>query len=121
LFGFFEAGGTLYYVGAALGALVIVGIIATLVVLLRKAGADDEEEEFYDEYESYDDVSEGEYDEPDTLSDNYVEEEIQSESDGGESDPNISVDEDGTEWWEDDQGVWWYRSTDMDDWEVWED
>jgi hypothetical protein len=102
--------------------LVIVGIIATLVVLLRKAGADDEdEEELYEEYDSYDNVSEGEYDEPDTLSDNYVEEEIQSESDEGESEPNISVDEDGTEWWEDDQGVWWYRSADMDDWEVWED
>jgi hypothetical protein len=90
LFGFFEAGGTLYYIGAGLLALVIVGIIATLVVLLRKAGADDEDdEEFYEEYEGYDNISEGEYDEPDTLSDDYVEEEIQSESDEGESEPNI--------------------------------
>ena len=122
MFGFFEAGGTLYYIGAGLLALIVVGVIATLVMLLKRAGADDEDDdEFYEEYESYDDISEGEYDEPETLSDDYVEEEIQSESDGGESDPNISVDEDGTEWWEDEQAVWWYRSVDMDDWEVWED
>ena len=36
-----------------------------------------------------------------------------------EDDPNYSVDEDGTEWWEDDHGQWWYRDPDMDDWEEW--
>ena len=126
MFGFFEAGGTMYYIGAGLLALVLVGIVATLVVLLKKAGADDDDDdEFYEEDEGYDNISEGEYDEPetigDTFSDDYVEEEIQSESDDSGSDPNISVDEDGVEWWEDDKGVWWYRSADMDDWEVWED
>ncbi|HIG20294.1 MAG TPA: hypothetical protein EYQ78_05960 [Candidatus Poseidoniales archaeon] len=125
MFGFFEAGGTLYYILGGLAVLVLVGIVATLVVLLKKAGADDDDDEFYEEYEGYDNISEGEYDEPetigDTFSDDYVEEEIQSESDDSGSDPNISVDEDGVEWWEDDKGVWWYRSADMDDWEVWED
>lgn len=34
-------------------------------------------------------------------------------------DPNYSIDEDGTEWWEDEHGQWWYRDPDMDDWEEW--
>ena len=36
-----------------------------------------------------------------------------------ENDPGYSVDEDGTEWWEDEHGQWWYRDPDMDDWEEW--
>ena len=36
-----------------------------------------------------------------------------------ENDPGYSVDEDGTEWWEDEQGQWWYRDPNMDDWEEW--
>ena len=30
-----------------------------------------------------------------------------------------SVDEDGTEWWEDENGQWWYRTTEMEDWDAW--
>ena len=30
-----------------------------------------------------------------------------------------SVDEEGTEWWEDDNGQWWYRTVDMEDWDAW--
>ena len=33
----------------------------------------------------------------------------------------ISVDENGTEWWEDEEGVWWYREEGWEDWAVWED
>ena len=33
----------------------------------------------------------------------------------------FKLDEDGVEWWEDEEGIWWYRSGEMDDWEVWED
>ena len=32
-----------------------------------------------------------------------------------EDDPNYKVDEDGCEWWYD-EGVWWYRKPEMDDW-----
>ena len=32
-----------------------------------------------------------------------------------EDDPNYKVDENGCEWWYD-EGVWWYRKPDMDDW-----
>ena len=38
-----------------------------------------------------------------------------------ESDDGITVDEDGTEWWEDEEGVWWYREEGWEDWAVWED
>ena len=42
--------------------------------------------------------------------------EEQSEDDG------VTVDEDGTEWWEDpDDGTWYYRTQDMDDWEPFEE
>jgi len=44
------------------------------------------------------------------------EEEWQEESDDG-----ITVDEDGTEWWEDDDGIWWYRTPEMDDWAEFEE
>ena len=33
----------------------------------------------------------------------------------------ISVDENGTEWWEDEEGVWWYREEGWEDWAVWEE
>ena len=36
-----------------------------------------------------------------------------------QDDPSYSVDEDGTEWWEDEHGQWWYRTPQMDDWDVW--
>jgi hypothetical protein len=36
-----------------------------------------------------------------------------------ENDPGYSIDEDGTEWWEDEQGQWWYRDPNMDDWAEW--
>ncbi len=36
-------------------------------------------------------------------------------------DDGITVDENGTEWWEDEDGVWWYREEGWDDWAVWEE
>ena len=32
-----------------------------------------------------------------------------------EDDPNYKVDENGCEWWYD-EGVWWYRKPDMEEW-----
>jgi hypothetical protein len=41
--------------------------------------------------------------------------------DSGESAAGgITVDEDGTEWWQDENGVWWYRNVSMDDWVLFE-
>jgi len=48
-----------------------------------------------------------------------VEEEVEEES-APEGD-GITVDEEGTEWWEDEEGVWWYREDGWEDWAVWED
>ena len=56
------------------------------------------EEEEYEEYEEEYEEYEEEY------------EEYEEQDDG------ISTDDDGTEWWEDDDGVWWYRTTEMEDW-----
>ena len=38
-----------------------------------------------------------------------------------EADDGITVDEYGTEWWEDEDGVWWYREEGWEDWAVWEE
>ena len=53
-----------------------------------------------------------------------VEAEGDAEGDEEESTPEddgITVDEEGTEWWEDEEGVWWYREDGWEDWAVWED
>jgi hypothetical protein len=36
-------------------------------------------------------------------------------------DDGITVDEHGTEWWEDEDGTWWYREDGWEDWAVWEE
>jgi len=36
-------------------------------------------------------------------------------------DDGITVDENGTEWWEDEDGTWWYREDGWEDWAVWEE
>jgi hypothetical protein len=58
-----------------------------------------------------------------TVEDYDHEEEFESEDDTDEAteDDGISVDENGTEWWEDEEGVWWYREEGWEDWAVWEE
>lgn len=46
--------------------------------------------------------------------------EVESEASSSDDD-GISVDENGTEWWEDEEGVWWYREQGWEDWAVWEE
>jgi hypothetical protein len=57
-------------------------------------------------------------------------EEVDGESDYDEaveeqqteqSDDGITVDENGTEWYEDEVGVWWYREQGWEDWAEWQD
>ncbi len=43
------------------------------------------------------------------------------EEDGQSEDEGISTDEDGTEWYEDEVGVWWYRTVQMEDWAEFEE
>lgn len=45
-----------------------------------------------------------------------------TETESGDGDGGgINVDDDGTEWWQDEAGAWWYRTVAMDDWAIWED
>jgi hypothetical protein len=41
-------------------------------------------------------------------------------TEGSDGQSGITVDDDGIEWWQDEAGVWWYRSLSMDDWAVFE-
>jgi len=50
----------------------------------------------------------------------YQSEEVEAESDD-QSDDGITVDENGTEWYEDEVGVWWYREQGWQDWAEWRD
>ncbi len=57
------------------------------------------------------------FNEVDGDSEYQAEEEQQTEqSDGG-----ITVDENGTEWYEDEVGIWWYREQGWQDWAEWRD
>ena len=131
--GFFAAGGPLYYAAAGLIGLLIFALLVFVVVILRRGGNDD-----YD-YDDDDDDDDDDYDDDvggpvagpsgpvagpsgpvagpsGPVEEQEVEAEEVSEDDG------VTVDEDGTEWWEDpDDGSWYYRTPDMDDWEVFEE
>jgi hypothetical protein len=50
-----------------------------------------------------------------------VEAEDKEEVEAEAEDDGITVDEEGTEWWEDEEGVWWHREDGWEDWVVWED
>ena len=50
-----------------------------------------------------------------------AEEEESWEEEAAAEDDGITVDENGTEWWEDEEGTWWYREEGWEDWAVWED
>ena len=150
LAGFFESGGTMYYVGAGLGAFVLIGLAAVVIILVRRSGDDyDEFDDDYDEgYDEYEDDSApapgpaegpqgspqdsgmagpqggpqdyqmnaygGGYDQPANEQGGY--EEYSAQDDG-----NYRVDENGTEWWQDEAGIWWYRGPGESDWSEWRD
>jgi hypothetical protein len=38
-----------------------------------------------------------------------------------QSEDGVTVDENGTEWYEDEVGVWWYREQGWQDWAEWQD
>ena len=126
LAGFFEAGGTLYYVGAGLLGLVGMVLLVLLVMFMRGGRTD----EWDDDDEDDDDdkpsgptgpapgptgpapgptgPAPGPSGPPPEEAPPAVEEEPAIET---------SVDEDGTEWWEDDDGTWWYRMAGEEEWQ----
>ena len=65
----------------------------------------------YDDGEGYDEHSEG----------GELDETQESDDQSEQGDEGISLDEEGTEWWEDEEGVWWYRTSEMEDWAEYEE
>ncbi len=136
--GFFEAGGTLYYVGAGLLALVAVVLLGLGVMFMRNGGSGDWDDDDYDDDD--DDRPSGptgpapgptgpapgptgpapgptgpapgpsgpSADEPP------AEEEVEKELE-------TTFDEDGVEWWEDEDGAWWYRNPGEEEWQEYTD
>ena len=127
--GFFAAGGTLYYAGAGLGALIILVLLVVIVMVMR-SGEDDE----WDEYE--DDEEEEERGRGSLRLDRPNIDTLLNPSQEGPSSPppqqeipeednswmtEHRVDDDGTEWGQDSEGVWYYRDPGSSDWNEWVD
>jgi len=121
--GFFEAGGILYYIGAFLAAAIAIVLLIVLKIVL--SGNDDEWDE--------DEEDEDDADEPTPErrkptrggaagpSGPAPEPEPEPEENDYSQDESYRIDEEGTEWWEDDAGTWWYRQQGEGDWSQWED
>ncbi len=141
LAGFFEAGGTLYYVGAGLLALAAVVLLGVVVMFMRSSGND--WDDFDDEDEDEDEPAPGPSGPapgpsgpapgpsgpapgPSGPAPGPTEAPA-SEATTDEAETTASAegetrtDEDGTEWWEDEHGVWWYRMAGEEEWHAWTD
>lgn len=112
--GFFEEGGALYWVGAGLLVIVVLALIGVLLLLLRRGSDDEDDDDFYHADEGASDFDDREFASLDEAHD-------QEDAGAEQESADVSVDEDGTEWWEDEQGAWFYRTPDMDDWELFEE
>jgi len=141
--GFFKAGGPLYYVGAVLVAIIALVVVGLLVVALRGGDTD------YDDYDDEDDYEDGAPSPsakgpsgpapgaagptgpapgpsgpapgpsgpaPKVVPE--VEPEAEPEEDTSWM-ADHRVDDDGTEWAEDENGTWYYRQTDETEWSEW--
>jgi hypothetical protein len=139
--GFFEAGGPIVYAGVGVVALVLLGAVVLAIVILRRGSDDDWAEELEEEYnDEYDDDDDGRGVGPSGPSESpmagpaggpmagpsgpsmapatvaQIEPEPEYHEEAA-ADDGVTTDEDGTEWWEDEDGVWWYRTPEMEDWE----
>ena len=97
--------GTLVAIIAAVVILIVCGAIVAITVIKRKQDSDREARRA---------VKRGDMPAPATE----VAEEALTESTESdpEDDPNYTVDENGCEWWLDDDQKWWFRTPEMDDW-----
>ena len=135
---------TMLYIGG-FGAFAVIGLVVFIVLRIRSNDLDDWGEEdldlepevdsdriskplpvglALDEIEDKTIIDETP-DKPDFISDfdtgdDYIEEfeeEVEEEyEEAAEDDSGITVDENGTEWYEDEVGVWWYRDEGQEDW-----
>jgi hypothetical protein len=138
LAGFFAAGGPLYYAGAGLVGLIVIALLVFVIRLLRG------DEDYYDEDDDddfYQDSSETptnkDFSQPRISQAPTVptppaqpptpepEPAVEESTETGEEDTSwmadYRVDEDGTEWGQTEDGVWYYRDTGSDDWTEWTD
>ena len=127
--GFFEAGGTLYYVGAGLLALVAVVLLGLGVMFMRKGGSGDWDDDDYDDDDDDDGPSGPTGPAPGPTGpapgptgpapgpSGPPPEEAPVEAEETEEELETTVDEDGTEWWEDEDGTWWYRNSGEEEWQ----
>ena len=135
LAGFFEAGGTLYYVGAGLLGIVAMVLLGLLVMFMRGGSKDDWDDD--DDDEDDDDVPSGPTGPapgpsgpapgpsgpapgpsgPAPGPTGPPAEEAPVKEAEEEAELETSVDEDGTEWWEDEDGNWWYRLAGEEEWQ----
>ena len=115
--GFFEAGGTLYYAGGILAILVVIVLLVVIIMVFRSGDS--------------------EYDDDDDDDDDYYQEEKSEQSPaamgpGPSGPPQVNtgkedwmsdyrVEDDGTEWAEDDQATWWFREPGTSEWQEWAD
>ena len=126
--GFFEAGGTLYYVGAGLLGLVGVVLLGLGVSFMRNNRMSDDWDD--DDYDDEEDErpsgptgpapgptgpAPGPTGPAPGPSGPPAEEAPPEEEE--EEELETTFDEDGTEWWEDDDGTWWYRNPGEEDWQ----
>jgi len=145
--GFFEAGGTLYYVGAVLGVIAALGALVGLVLFMRSNNTDWDLDEDEDDDED-EEVASPQKAKPSGLPDGpsgpppsdgpsgpppsdgpsgpppeepeVAEEPVEEEWDYTQ-DESYRVDEEGTEWYQDDEGTWWYRGQNEEDWSAWQE
>ena len=136
LAGFFEAGGTLYYVGAGLLGVVAVVLLALLVMFMRSGRVGDWDDD--DDYDDDDDDARpsgptgpapgptgpapgptGPAPGPTGPAPGPTGPPSQEAADEEPEEEAIetNVDEDGTEWWEDEDGAWWYRLAGEEEWQ----
>ena len=141
LAGFFAAGGPLYYVGAGLISLLAIALLVFVVRFFRgnEEYYDDDEEDDFD-YDVESSISSATVvqtptppatppskpvpivEEPQQEPEEIVEEEYDSDSEEDNSwMADYRVEEDGTEWGQTDEGIWYYREPGQDDWTEWVD
>ena len=147
--GFFEAGGTLYYVGAVLGVIAALGALVGLVLFMRSNNTDWDLEEDEDEVDDDEEVASPQKERPAGLpsggpsgpppsdgpsgpppsdgpsgpptEEPEVAEVPEEEEWDYTQDESYRVDEEGTEWYQDDEGTWWYRGQNEEDWSAWQE
>jgi hypothetical protein len=126
--GFFESGGTLYYAGGILGILVVLVLLVVIVMVLRSGNSEYDDDDEDDDYE-YEDETE----KPAAVGPTGPGPSGPGPGGPGPSGPPPSqpvmedwmedhrIDDDGTEWAEDENGTWWYREPGTSDWAEWAD